>query len=65
MLINDTDSVLNLLDEELYDTASEKLQMIRKKMDGEPKPKDWIINKEKQTEICEMIDDFLAYLETI
>jgi len=65
MLISDTDSVLNLFSEGYYNNVSEKLEMIRKKMDGEPNPKDWIIDSSIQNEICDRINDFLAYLETI
>jgi len=65
MLIDDPDSVINLINSGLYEQALEKLNMIRKKIDGLPKPKDWIIDPIEQTYLCNMIDDLKLYINTI
>jgi hypothetical protein len=61
--------VLELIDAEAYQEAIDKLQNdIRAKADGyvDGNPKnDWITDPEAQEEICTIIDDLVAYLETL
>ena len=58
-----------MLDAENYQGAINKLQNdIRAKADGyvDGNPKnDWITNPEAQQEICNMIDDLVAYLQSL
>ena len=58
-----------MLDAGNYQGAIKKLQNdIRAKTDGDidGNPKnDWITNPEAQQEICNMIDDLIAYLQTL
>ena len=61
--------VIELIDAGEYQEAIDKLQHdIRAKadgyVDGHPK-NDWITDPEAQEEICTMIDDLIAYLETL
>ena len=60
---------IELIDAGVYQEAIDKLQHdIRAKADGHVDGKlanDWIIDPEAQQEICKMIDDLIAYLETL
>ena len=63
------DKVIELIDAGEYQKAIDKLQHdIRAKADGyvDGNPKnDWITDPRAQQEICTMIDDLVAYLETL
>lgn len=63
MLIDDEDSVFNLIDEGMYTNATEKLEMIRAFMDGDSSPKDWIVDAESRQKLCDMIYDLVDFLE--
>ena len=66
MLIEDPgngDSVVELIELGDYGDAIEKLKAIKKKMDGSSP--DWIIDSDAQDELCEMIDNLIAYLEML
>ncbi len=63
-LSNKLDAVLNMIAEGDYEGAINKLENdIRRKMDGEPSPKDWIIDPEAQQDLMAMIDELIAWLE--
>jgi len=63
------DAVVKLINAGAYQSAIDKLQDdIRAKVDGyvEGNPKnDWIIDQGAQEKLCTMIDDLIAYLETM
>ena len=63
------DEVIMLIEAEEYQEAIKKLQNdIRAKADGyvDGNPKnDWIIDPDEQEELCMMIDDLTAYIETL
>lgn len=63
------EDVIELIDAEEYKEATDKLKNdIRSKADGHVDgnlKNDWIIDPEAQKEICEMVDDLMAYIETL
>ena len=63
------DETIGLMDAGEYQEAIDKLQNdIRAKADGHvdgTPANDWITDPEEQQEICAMIDDLIAYLETL
>ena len=62
------DDVIELIDAGEHQKAIDKLQHERAKADGyvDGNPKnDWITDPGAQQEICTMIDDLIAYLETL
>lgn len=64
MLIDDPDSVANLIQLGLYQDAIEKLEMIQDKMDGDKNPKDWITTQDEQQYLCSLIDEMIYCLST-
>lgn len=63
------EDVIELIDAGEYKEAKNKLKNdIRSKADGHVDgnlKNDWIIDPEVQREICEMVDDLIAYIETL
>ncbi|MFC1629633.1 hypothetical protein ACFL11_00165 [Patescibacteria group bacterium] len=49
-----------------YQAVINKLQKdIRAKVDGDPRPEDWIMDPTAQQEICEMIDSLASHLQEL
>lgn len=63
---NKFNAVFNKIAAGDYEGAINKLENdIKPKLDGEPSPKDWIIDPVAQAELNAMIDDLIAWLETL
>lgn len=65
-LENKLNGVWSKIDNQEYQEAINKLQNdIRAKADGDKKAQDWIIDPEAQQEICRMVDELIAYVNSL